>query len=189
MTEEEILAKFASKFPKIEKAKAAIKSYLTLQLPCAADLTAVVSWMKSELGFDYLDMINAVDWKGPLSLDGFVRDPNPNVFLPEGATPQIDAPTPTAGVAYREAFELTYCLTNFSAGRKIFLKFDVPRAKPEVPSLTGLYKAADWQEREIFDLLGVFFAGHPNLRKILTPEFIAGHPLRKDYVHVKDKYD
>jgi len=58
-----------------------------------------------------------------------------------------------------------------------------------VPSLVGLFKAADWQEREIFDLFGIIFEGHPNLTKILTPDFIVGHPLRKDYVHLKDRFD
>jgi len=58
-----------------------------------------------------------------------------------------------------------------------------------VPSAYDLFKSADWQEREQFDLMGVTFEGHPNLTKILTPDFLVGHPLRKDYVHVKDKYD
>ena len=55
--------------------------------------------------------------------------------------------------------------------------------------MCDLYKSADWQERETFDLYGIKFEGHPNLTKILTPSFTVGHPLRKDYVHVKDKYD
>ncbi|MBI4667768.1 MAG: NADH-quinone oxidoreductase subunit C [Elusimicrobia bacterium] len=62
-------------------------------------------------------------------------------------------------------------------------------AAPSAPSLTSVWKTADWQEREVYDLMGIVFEGHPNLKKILTPEFIQGHPLRKDYVHIKDKYD
>jgi NADH:ubiquinone oxidoreductase subunit C len=72
---------------------------------------------------------------------------------------------------------------------RLFVKLELPREKPTVPSLTNLFRAADWQEREAYDLLGIEFQGHPNLSKILTPDFISGHPLRKDYVHIKDHYD
>ncbi|HVE12163.1 MAG TPA: NADH-quinone oxidoreductase subunit C [Elusimicrobiota bacterium] len=188
MTNDELFAKIHAKFPSVAKAATEVKGYLTVRLVSAAELTAVASWLK-EQGFDYLDMVTATDWKGPVNLDGYIRDPNPNVFLPEGATPQVDAPTATAGVPYRDAFELTYCLSDLKEKAKVFLKLDVSRAEPSAPSLAPLFKAADWQERELFDLFGVVFSGHPNLKKILTPDFIAGHPLRKDYVHVKDKFD
>ncbi len=65
----------------------------------------------------------------------------------------------------------------------------MPRDGGKAPSLVKLFEAADWQEREVFDLLGVPFEGHPNLTKILLPDFIKGNPLRKDYVHVPDQFD
>ena len=52
---------------------------------------------------------------------------------------------------------------------------------PEVPSVTGLWKGAIWHEREVYDLSGVWFTGHPELRRILLSEDWVGHPLRKDY--------
>jgi hypothetical protein len=73
---------------------------------------------------------------------------------------------------------------------KCFVKVDMPReAEPSVPSLTPLYPGADWQEREVYDLFGIRFEGHPNLRRILLWEGYPGWPLRKDYVHVPDRYD
>ena len=73
---------------------------------------------------------------------------------------------------------------------QVFLKLSVAReGEPLVPSLTALYASADWQERETYDLFGVKFEGHPNLRRILLWEGYPGWPLRKDYVHTADKYD
>jgi NADH-quinone oxidoreductase subunit C len=68
------------------------------------------------------------------------------------------------------------------------LKILLPRWKdnkagdlPEVPSVTDLWRTADWHEREVYDLAGVYFTGHPNLTRILLSEDWVGHPLRKDY--------
>lgn len=73
---------------------------------------------------------------------------------------------------------------------QIFVKADLPReGTPTLPSLAPLYASADWQERETFDLFGIHFEGHPNLKRILLWDGYAGWPLRKDYVHVQDKYD
>ncbi len=69
------------------------------------------------------------------------------------------------------------------------LKVEVPRSAASVPSLTPLWPAANWMEREVFDLFGVQFEGHPDLRRILTPEDWKGHPLRKDYVEQGGYHD
>ena len=188
MTAEELFAKFAAQFPKVQKASVEVKGYATLRLNSTAELLPVVEWLKG-LGFTYLDIVTAADYKGPIDVKGFVMDPNPNAFLPEGATPQIEAPTATPNYPYRDAFELVYCLSYLQERIKVFLKLDLPRDGAKAPSLAGLFEAADWQERETFDLYGIRFDGHPNLSKILTPDFISGHPLRKDYHHIKDRYD
>lgn len=189
VTPEEILAKIAFEFPKVEKAPSQVKTYLTLKLSSSGEIVPLCRFLKDRFGFQYLDMVTAVDWKGPVDARGYIMDPNPNPFLPEGATPQVDVSPPTPGVNYREAFELVYVLSHLDERIKIFLKLEIPRSDPNVPSLTGLFKTADWQEREAYDLLGIGFLGHPDLRKILTPDFIRGHPLRKDYVHTKDRFD
>jgi NADH-quinone oxidoreductase subunit C len=60
-------------------------------------------------------------------------------------------------------------------------KNDVPGELPEVPTVSDVWRTADWHEREVYDLSGIRFTGHPNLRRILCPEDWVGHPLRKDY--------
>ncbi len=80
-----------------------------------------------------------------------------------------------------EHFEMVYRLTSRSMSTGIFLKCQVPRQVARVRSLVPLWPAALWQEREVFDLFGIEFDGHPDLRRILLPESWVGHPLRKDY--------
>ncbi len=83
--------------------------------------------------------------------------------------------------------EVIYTLYSIPFHVTLHLKVLIDREKPEVPSLCGIWKTADWHEREAFDLLGVQFVGHPNLSRILLPADWQGHPLRKDYVE-QDRY-
>ncbi len=184
---EDILASLKAKVPEAEPHPQPVKPYVTAVVPAARWLDTVTAL--KDMGFGYLDMLTAIDWKGPTNIDGYVKDPNPNPFLPEGATPETDAPVANPAVKYRETFEVVAVLSDLGGKRKVAIKTEVPRETPSVASLVSLFKTADWQEREVFDLLGVRFEGHPNLTKILTPDFMEGHPLRKDYVHKKDKYD
>ncbi|HET6385830.1 MAG TPA: NADH-quinone oxidoreductase subunit C [Armatimonadota bacterium] len=78
-------------------------------------------------------------------------------------------------------FGLTYTLHSISKNQRIFLKIRVPGGAAVVPTMTTLWSGANWMEREVFDMFGVRFAGHPDLRKILTPDDLEGHPLRKDF--------
>ena len=185
---EDLFNEIKAGYPKLEKDREQVEPYLTLNIP-AKDVASFFALLKERLGFDYLDMVTAVDWKGPVNRLGYITEPNPNPFLPDGATPQVQQSPATPNVAYRESFEVVYLASALSRGCKVMVKAEVPRNSPNLPSLAGLYKTADWQEREVYDLLGVTFDGHPNLKKILTPDFIQGHPLRKDYVHQKDRYD
>ena len=74
-----------------------------------------------------------------------------------------------------------YDLWSFELRHSFAIKVFAPRDKPSIPSVVDLWPAADWHEREAFDLLGIDFPGHPDLRRILCADDWEGHPLRKDY--------
>jgi NADH-quinone oxidoreductase subunit C len=77
-------------------------------------------------------------------------------------------------------FELVYVLFSLEHNRRLIVKLKVD-ISDTVPSMTGIWKSADWPEREVFDLLGINFSDHPDLRRILTWDNFEGHPLRKDF--------
>jgi NADH-quinone oxidoreductase subunit C len=84
---------------------------------------------------------------------------------------------------YYDYFEVVYHLTSIEHNHSLVLKTRCyQRDNPTLPSVTGLWRTADFQEREIYDLLGISFEGHPNLRRIALWEGFDGHPLRKDFL-------
>jgi NADH-quinone oxidoreductase subunit C len=100
-------------------------------------------------------------------------------------TPGLDFDylTAVSGVDYIEYFEVVYHLTSIKHNHSLVLKgrcYD--RENPSLPSVAGIWRTADFQEREIYDLLGVSFSGHPNLKRIALWEGFEGHPLRKDFL-------
>lgn len=78
-------------------------------------------------------------------------------------------------------FEIVYLLHSLARNRRLRLKSLVSGTEPEIDSCTSVYLAANWYEREVFDLFGVRFRNHPNLTRIMMPDDWEGHPLRKDY--------
>ncbi len=128
-------------------------------------IVAVCTYLRDEpsLAFDFLNSITVVD------------------FLHTDEKKAKKA-------AWEPHLEVVYHLFSMKHKHSLVLKVIVPRWKddepgslPEVPSVSGVWSTADWHEREAFDLSGVSFTGHPNLRRILCPEDWVGHPLRKDY--------
>jgi len=79
-----------------------------------------------------------------------------------------------------ERFSLLYQLYDFSSRLRVRVVIDLAEAE-EVDSITRLYPSSDWAEREAFDMFGIRFSGHPNLRRIYMPEDFEDHPLRKDF--------
>ena len=88
-----------------------------------------------------------------------------------------------AATDYYDYFEIVYQLTSRQHNHSIVMKTRCyERDKPAVPSVVSLWRGADLQEREIYDLMGITFEGHPNLKRIVLWEGFVGHPLRKDYL-------
>jgi NADH-quinone oxidoreductase subunit C len=88
--------------------------------------------------------------------------------------------------------EVIYNLTSIPYHTDLTIKVVFPRnaadtALPSVPTVSHIWRTADWHEREAYDLMGIYFEGHPDLRRILLPEDWEGHPLRRDY-NVQDRY-
>jgi NADH-quinone oxidoreductase subunit C len=92
---------------------------------------------------------------------------HPGRSLPDGVKP--------------ERFEVVVNLLSLSMRQRVRIRVQAPESDPTVDSITDVYPGADAMEREAFDLVGILFAGHPDMTRILMPEEWEGHPLRKDY--------
>ncbi|HZZ86117.1 MAG TPA: NADH-quinone oxidoreductase subunit C [Anaeromyxobacteraceae bacterium] len=131
------------------------------------------------------------DAVGPLSepkIDPFVvvqaaKLPEIARFLRDEPGLGLDFLENLSGVDYpkRNVIEVVYHLFSYGLKHGIVLKVEADRAGPRVPSVEAVWKSANWMEREAYDLLGVIFEGHPDLRRVLLPDDWEGYPLRKDY--------
>jgi len=80
-----------------------------------------------------------------------------------------------------DRFGVVYVLVNTTTGERVLVKTFVNDPEPTLPSMYPLWKSADWTEREVYDMFGIRFEGHPDLRRILMPDEFTAFPLRKDY--------
>ena len=121
------------------------------------------------IAVDYLTFGNA-DWKtNTASNTGYSRAVQPTII------PEIDA-------TFKDRFAVFYQLLSVSTNQRLTVKvFASESNPPTVPSVIGIWSSADWFEREAFDLMGIHFEGHPDLRRILTDYGFIGHPFRKDF--------
>lgn len=81
----------------------------------------------------------------------------------------------------KDRFGVVYVVLSTTTGERLILKTFVNDPEPELPTLVPLWGAADWLEREVYDMFGIRFTGHPDLRRILMPDEFSSYPLRKDY--------
>lgn len=123
--------------------------------PSRETYVQVATALKNE-GFEMCVDVTAVDYLGTPARD-----------LPDGVTP--------------ERFEVVVNLLSIEQRRRVRLRVQVPADDPVVPSLFHLYPGTETLEREVYDMFGIRFDGHPDLTRILMPEDWEGHPLRKDY--------
>src|SRR5262249_748373 len=164
MTSAEIIAALEQRFGDRIKSKKldAIDPFFVIE---PKDLIGVCRFLRDDprLRFEFLNCISGVDY--------LETDPKK---------------APKAG--FEPHLEVVYHCSSFTHRHRIVLKLLLPRWKdnqagvlPEVPSVTSLWKTADWHEREEYDLSGVWFTGHPDLQRICLSEDWEGYPLRKDY--------
>jgi NADH-quinone oxidoreductase subunit C len=99
-----------------------------------------------------------------------------NLLAELGATDYFGYPGRT-----RARFEVHYVLRNLDTSEFVVVKAGVDDPDPALPSVVSIWPGADWMEREVFDMFGIRFNGHPDLRRILMPEQFTAYPLRKDY--------
>jgi NADH-quinone oxidoreductase subunit C len=164
MTAADIIAALEGQFGSRIKAKnlTALDPFAVVE---SADLFEVCRFLRDDprLKFEILSCISGVDY----------LETDPKKVAKAGFDPHV---------------EVVYHLQSFTHRHRFVLKVLLPRWKdnkpgelPEVPSVTPLWASADWHEREVYDLSGIRFLGHPDLRRILLAEDWVGHPLRKDY--------
>ncbi|TLZ71451.1 MAG: NADH-quinone oxidoreductase subunit C [Methanobacteriota archaeon] len=104
-----------------------------------------------------------------------------------GRAGAADHGTPRPAVDWKDHFESIYHIENYATGCMVQVNAQIPYDDPKIATLTGLWHAADFLEREMWDLMGVEYTGHPNLTRILLPEDFRFHPLRKDFAQEVDR--
>jgi len=102
-------------------------------------------------------------------------------FLRDDPRTAFDLLHCVSGVEWPDYLESVYHLFSMKHRHWAILKVRTSKEKPSVPSVAAIWPAANWHERESYDLLGIVYEGHPDLRRILLPDEWEGHPLRKDY--------
>lgn len=105
-----------------------------------------------------------------------------SLFLRDEESLQFDNLSCLSGMDYdKDNLAVVYHLYSYVHHHKLVIKVVIPKSNPVVKTVSDVWAAADWHEREAYDLVGMTFEGHPDLRRILLSEDWEGHPLRKDY--------
>ena len=141
-----------------------------------AKIAEAAQFLRDEAGlqFNQLMCLSGIDWDG---FDEAGKGKSVAILgYDEGGQPESSDRVGEGDLG------VVYHLYSHEQKHKFTLRVRVPRANPALPSVAGVWSTAGWHEREAYDLVGLTFAGHPDLRRILLEEGWEGHPLRKDYV-------
>lgn len=168
---ETILDRLLGTFPNVTLRRNPGPSGQHSLLVSSEDLVAVCGFLRDTLTFDFLSNVTGVDWPDSAKAE--------TVAVPEG-----EGSSPAEGF-----LEVLYHLysTSRREGPLVLRARTLDRgANVQIPSVVSVFRSAEFQEREIFDLFGVVFTGHPDLRRILMWDEFLDHPMRKDYVAPDD---
>jgi len=158
MNNENLLIKLTEKFSGAIKGSADRFGYLEVQVE-ASKIAEVMKALRDDAELDFNMLIDLVS---------------------------IDYSTYAGRMGDR--FGINYLLKSLTQGHRLQLKVTIPEGEPVVPTISPLYSNANWLEREAFDQMGIRFAHHPNLKRLLNHHEFVGHPLRKDYPITKRQW-
>ncbi len=146
------------------------RSDICVEIP-KGRLVHVLSRLREDGGFDFLSDIVGID---NLHLYEKKKQKKAKKGQEEESEPERQGPPPPR-------FEVVYLLLSLKTNERLQVRVRVPEEDMELPTITTVWRAANWPEREVFDMFGIRFKGHPNLRRLLMWDEFQGHPLRKDY--------
>ena len=135
-------------------------------------LVEICRWLRDEpdLRFDLLNCISGVDY----------LETDPKKAAKAGFDPHVEVVYHLSSTVHRHRFVVKLAMPRWA---------DADSGLPEVPTVSGVWATADWHERETYDMFGITFTGHPDLRRILLAEDWEGYPLRKDYEYPLEYHD
>jgi NADH-quinone oxidoreductase subunit C len=180
MTPHDLIEAVKARFPNAVTGSHAYRGDATVVL-AREFVVAAARTLKEDQAFqmNFLMDLTAVDFSA------FAATPSPAFFTSSGVgvspSPQIPDQDPWPGPPGPARFVVVYHLFSLPLKHRLRLQVPVEEADAEVESVTSIWAAADWLEREVWDMFGIRFRGHPNLKRILMYEEFVGHPLRKDY--------
>lgn len=180
MTSDWLLQAIKDRFPAATRSCHAYRGDATVVIG-RQFLLDVASTLKTDPAFQmsFLTDLTAVDFSA------FDSKPSPAFFSSSGVpvkpSSQVPDSDPWPGPPGSERFIVVYHFFSHTLKHRLRLEVPVDEADAEVDSLTSLWAGANWLEREVWDMFGIHFHGHPDLKRILMYEEFVGHPLRKDY--------
>jgi NADH-quinone oxidoreductase subunit C len=180
MTADSLLQAIKERFPEATRACHSYRGDATVVIG-REFLLDIARTLKTDSAFqmNFLMDLTAVDFSA------FGSKPSPAFFsssgVPAKPLPQLPDPDPWPGPPGPERFVVVYHFFSLPLKHRLRLEVPVDEADAEVDSLTSLWAGANWFEREVWDMFGIRFRGHPSLKRILMYEEFVGHPLRKDY--------